>query len=126
MVARQVQEDYLQSERTDGVPLFVEELTRSIIESGTDPSENIVIPNSVQDSLMARLDRLSAPIASRHQSSRGRRWLSGVNWMTFGGLPASKKRPRMLQPWNATVQTFCSVRTRSVQYRGMVRIATKK
>ena len=46
-------------ERTDGVPLFVEELTRSILESGTDAHENIEIPDSLQGSLMARLDRLS-------------------------------------------------------------------
>jgi len=49
------------AERTDGVPLFVEELTRSILESGTDANENIEIPDSLQGSLMARLDRLSAP-----------------------------------------------------------------
>ena len=47
-------------ERTDGVPLFVEELTRSILESGADANENIEIPDSLQGSLMARLDRLSA------------------------------------------------------------------
>ena len=48
------------AERADGVPLFVEELTRSILESGTDASEDIEIPDSLQGSLMARLDRLSA------------------------------------------------------------------
>ena len=49
------------ADRTDGVPLFVEEVTRSIIESGTDAHENIEIPDSLQGSLMARLDRLPAP-----------------------------------------------------------------
>ena len=49
------------AERTDGVPLFVEELTRSILESGSDANEDIEIPDSLQGSLMARLDRLSAP-----------------------------------------------------------------
>jgi class 3 adenylate cyclase/tetratricopeptide (TPR) repeat protein/ABC-type transport system involved in cytochrome c biogenesis ATPase subunit len=49
------------ADRTDGVPLFVEELTRSILESGTDACENIEIPDSLQGSLMARLDRLPAP-----------------------------------------------------------------
>src|SRR5271166_2102669 len=44
----------------DGVPLFVEELTRSILESGADANEDIEIPDSLQGSLMARLDRLSA------------------------------------------------------------------
>ena len=49
------------ADRTDGVPLFVEELTRSILESRTDAHENIEIPDSLQGSLMARLDRLPAP-----------------------------------------------------------------
>ena len=39
--------------RTDGVPLFVEELTKAVIESG-DAS----VPASLHDSLMSRLDRL--------------------------------------------------------------------
>ncbi|ESY03927.1 MULTISPECIES: adenylate/guanylate cyclase domain-containing protein [unclassified Mesorhizobium] len=47
-------------ERTDGVPLFVEELTRSILESGKAASLNVEIPDSLQGSLMARLDRLTA------------------------------------------------------------------
>lgn len=41
-------------ERTDGVPLFIEELTQSLLESGGD----VGVPTSLQDSLMARLDRL--------------------------------------------------------------------
>ena len=49
------------ADRTDGVPLFVEELTRSILESGTKAHEYIEIPDSLQGSLMARLDRLPAP-----------------------------------------------------------------
>jgi class 3 adenylate cyclase/tetratricopeptide (TPR) repeat protein len=49
------------AERTDGVPLFIEELTRSIHESGTDADENIEIPDSLQGALMARLDRLPVP-----------------------------------------------------------------
>jgi class 3 adenylate cyclase/tetratricopeptide (TPR) repeat protein len=46
------------AERTDGVPLFVEELTRTILESGKSTSLNVEIPDSLQGSLMARLDRL--------------------------------------------------------------------
>jgi class 3 adenylate cyclase/tetratricopeptide (TPR) repeat protein len=48
------------AERTDGVPLFVEELIRSILESGKAASLNVEIPDSLQGSLMARLDRLTA------------------------------------------------------------------
>ena len=55
--------------RTDGVPLFVEELTRSVLESGLlreegghfvlhGPLSALAIPTSLRDSLMARLDRL--------------------------------------------------------------------
>ena len=56
--------------KTDGVPLFVEELTRMILESGllregdgryelAGPLPSLAIPSTLQDSLMARLDRLN-------------------------------------------------------------------
>ena len=55
--------------KTDGVPLFVEELTRMVLESGwlrdqgdryelTAALPPLAIPSTLQDSLMARLDRL--------------------------------------------------------------------
>jgi predicted ATPase len=55
--------------RTDGVPLFVEELTRTVMESGIlreqdgryvldGPLPPLAIPATLHDSLMARLDRL--------------------------------------------------------------------
>ena len=58
--------------KTDGVPLFVEELTKSILESGelkeladrydyTGTARSITIPATLRDSLMARLDRY-APV----------------------------------------------------------------
>jgi predicted ATPase len=57
--------------KTDGVPLFVEELTKTVLESGllreaqdayalTGPLPPLAIPMTLQDSLMARLDRLPA------------------------------------------------------------------
>lgn len=57
--------------KTDGVPLFVEELTKNVLESGLlvedgdcyrldGPLPPLAIPSTLQDSLMARLDRLSA------------------------------------------------------------------
>src|SRR4029077_10079457 len=56
-------------ERTDGVPLFVEELTKAVLEGGdpTDalaarPSPMVVIPASLHASLIARFDRLG-PLA---------------------------------------------------------------
>ena len=56
-------------ERTDGVPLFVEELTQAVLESGflhdagdqwelKRPLPPLAIPSTIQDSLMARLDHL--------------------------------------------------------------------
>jgi predicted ATPase len=59
------------ADRTDGVPLFVEELTKSVLESGLLREEAdryvldralppFAIPTSLHDSLMARLDRLAS------------------------------------------------------------------
>jgi class 3 adenylate cyclase/tetratricopeptide (TPR) repeat protein/ABC-type transport system involved in cytochrome c biogenesis ATPase subunit len=42
--------------KTDGVPLFVEELTRSVVESAGQAGAGV--PATLKDSLMARLDRL--------------------------------------------------------------------
>jgi class 3 adenylate cyclase/tetratricopeptide (TPR) repeat protein len=42
--------------KTDGVPLFVEELTRAVAES--QAPNRLAVPATLQDSLMARLDRL--------------------------------------------------------------------
>ena len=41
--------------KTDGIPLFVEELTKSVMESA---GEDGAVPATLKDSLMARLDRL--------------------------------------------------------------------
>ena len=57
--------------KSDGVPIFVEELTRMLLESGlleeagdhyelTGPLTALAIPSTLQDSLTARLDRLSS------------------------------------------------------------------
>ena len=59
--------------RTDGVPLFVEELTKTVLEENVwrdagnryeleGPFQGIAIPDSLQGSLLARLDRLD-PVA---------------------------------------------------------------
>jgi class 3 adenylate cyclase/predicted ATPase len=73
-------------EKTDGVPLFIEELTKTVLESGllrlagdcyelTGPIPALAIPATVQDSLMARLDRL-APVREVAQTAAaiGRRF----------------------------------------------------
>jgi class 3 adenylate cyclase/predicted ATPase len=50
-------------QHTDGVPLFIEELTKNLLEGGMLQEEAggyaLAIPSSLQDALMARLDRLS-------------------------------------------------------------------
>ena len=55
-------------ERTDGIPLFVEEMTKAVLEAesegearrtaGAVPSPALAVPASLHASLMARLDRL--------------------------------------------------------------------
>jgi class 3 adenylate cyclase/tetratricopeptide (TPR) repeat protein/ABC-type transport system involved in cytochrome c biogenesis ATPase subunit len=48
------------TDRTDGIPLFVEELTRAVLERNPhDPAILDEIPATLQGSLMARLDHLS-------------------------------------------------------------------
>jgi len=67
------------AERTDGVPLFVEELTKSILERGLLREENdryvldrplqpLAIPATLHASLLARLDRLGS---ARHLAQIG-------------------------------------------------------
>ena len=55
-------------ERTDGIPLFVEEMTKAVLEAESEdearrtaaavPSPALAVPASLHASLMARLDRL--------------------------------------------------------------------
>ena len=55
-------------ERTDGIPLFVEEMTKAVLEAGSEgaarhtvsavPSLALAVPASLHASLMARLDQL--------------------------------------------------------------------
>jgi predicted ATPase len=58
-------------ERTDGIPLFVEEMTKAVLEAGSEtvaaraiaavPSPALAVPASLYASLLARLDRLGGP-----------------------------------------------------------------
>jgi class 3 adenylate cyclase/predicted ATPase len=57
-------------ERSDGIPLFVEEMTKAVLESASEgeaqrtaaavPSAALAVPASLHASLMSRLDRLGA------------------------------------------------------------------
>ena len=65
-LAARIRQDIV--ERTDGIPLFVEEMTKAVLEAGSEgaaertaasiPPPAFAVPASLQASLMARLDRL--------------------------------------------------------------------
>jgi len=73
--------------KTDGVPLFVEEVTKAVLDNravkqkdiGSEAFRPTVVPDSLHDSLMARLDQL-APIKTVAQiaSAIGREFAFGV------------------------------------------------
>src|SRR5215831_14217406 len=85
-------------ERTDGVPLFIEELTKSVLESGLlreegdrysldSPLPPLAIPTSLHASLLARLDRLASV---RHVAQIGAafgRWFRYTSIRAVSGLP---------------------------------------
>ena len=66
LIPASVRQDII--ERTDGIPLFVEEMTKAVLEAGSEeeaqrtaatvPSTALAVPASLHASLMARLDRL--------------------------------------------------------------------
>jgi predicted ATPase len=72
--------------KTDGVPLFVEEITKAILESGslkeidehyelTGSLSTFAVPATLQDSLMARLDRLvTAKAVAQYAAVIGRQF----------------------------------------------------
>jgi hypothetical protein len=81
--------------RTDGIPLFIEELTKVLVERGDAGGSMHEIPATLHDMLMARLDRLEGAqrgcadrlgyrqrvfleIAARGRSDRGRNASSGA------------------------------------------------
>ena len=73
-------------QQTDGVPLFVEELLKAVLESGAlketngryellSPLTSLAIPATLQDSLMARLDRLvTAKAVAQYAAVIGRQF----------------------------------------------------
>ena len=68
--AREIRQEII--ERTDGIPLFVEEMTKAVLEAerpkrrakhtaAAIPSSALAVPATLHASLMARLDRLGGP-----------------------------------------------------------------
>jgi hypothetical protein len=93
-------------DRTDGVPLFIEELTKAVVESGiltdtgdcytvTAPVAPLAIPTSLHASLLARFDRLGA--AGRSANCRSA-WAPILVRVDQRGLsnssPATRPHPR--------------------------------
>lgn len=89
--------------KADGMPLFLEELTKDVLESGlvtdhngryvaTTPSVSLAIPSTVQDLLMARLNRLDrglkkvAQVASVFGGDFTRAMLESVSSFDAGEL----------------------------------------
>ena len=68
-LAASIRQDII--ERTDGIPLFVEEMTKAVLEAESQraaehsaaaiPSTAVAVPATLHASLMARLDRLGGP-----------------------------------------------------------------
>ncbi|HEY5602114.1 MAG TPA: adenylate/guanylate cyclase domain-containing protein [Gammaproteobacteria bacterium] len=88
--------------KTDGTPFFVEELTKMVLESAllketheryelAGPIANLAIPSTLQDSLMARLDKLgSAKELAQLSATLGREFahslLSAVTGSSYENL----------------------------------------
>jgi predicted ATPase len=84
-------------ERTDGVPLFIEELTKSVLESGLLREEEgryvldgslppFAIPTSLHGSLMARLDRLASVRQVAQIGAAFGRWFRYTSLRAVAGL----------------------------------------
>jgi class 3 adenylate cyclase/predicted ATPase len=84
-------------ERTDGVPLFIEELTKSVLESGLlreeegryvldGPLPALAIPTSLHGSLMARLDRLASVRQVAQIGAAFGRWFRYTSLRAVAGL----------------------------------------
>jgi class 3 adenylate cyclase/tetratricopeptide (TPR) repeat protein len=129
--------------RTDGVPLFVEELTKTVLESGLlreqndryeldQPLPSLAIPTTLQASLTARLDRL-APVRDVAQIGAvvGRQF-SYELLMAVAGLPKDRLDDALAQLVNSelvfcrgevpqSVYTFKHVLVRDAAYDGLLK-----
>ena len=81
------------SERTGGVPLFVEEVTRLLLERGEQGGVQ-AIPPTLQQSLAARLDRLG----------------SARETAQIGAVLGADSRTRWSNPWPASTKARCNRR----------------
>ena len=77
-------------ERTSGIPLFVEELTRAVLEKDDAKPSAHEIPHTLHDSLMARLDRLG-------RAKSNQRWMRGESRPTprSSDVPSGRRSRRI-------------------------------
>ena len=116
--------------KTDGVPLFVEELTKAVAESLT-PNQ-FVVPATLQDSLMARLDRLGnakeiAQVAATIGRQFSRALLAAVAQVDAGELDtalAQLSEAGLVFPQSRAIEpsySFKHALTRDVAYDSLLR-----
>jgi class 3 adenylate cyclase/predicted ATPase len=89
-------------ERTDGIPLFVEEMTKAVLEAECEgkarrtaasvPSPALAVPASLQASLMARLDRLGVAKELTQIGAAIGREFSHTLLAAVAGMPEAKVR----------------------------------
>ena len=104
-------------ERTDGIPLFVEEMTKAVLEAESEgdarrtaaavPSSALAVPASLHASLMARLDRLgSAKEVAQIGAAIGREFSHAL----LAAVVASRRRNSNRRSTVSLRQVCCSGR----------------
>ena len=92
-------------ERSDGIPLFVEEMTKAVLEAANEgtaervvaviPSPSVAVPASLHASLMARLDRLGpAKELAQIGAAIGREFSHGL-MAAVAGKPEAEVQPAL-------------------------------
>ena len=92
-------------ERSDGIPLFVEEMTKAVLEAANEgtaervvaviPSPSVAVPASLHASLMARLDRLGpAKELAQIGAAIGREFSHGL-MAAVAGKPEAEIQPAL-------------------------------
>ncbi len=92
-------------ERSDGIPLFVEEMTKAVLEAANEgtaervvaviPSPSVAVPASLHASLMARLDRLGpAKELAQIGAAIGREFSHGL-MAAVAGKPQAEVQPAL-------------------------------
>jgi AAA ATPase domain/Adenylate and Guanylate cyclase catalytic domain len=112
-------------ERTDGVPLFLEEVTKAILETAEAanidaargavariPGARAAVPATLQASLMARLDRLGRRRARSHRPAPQSAATSPTNWWPPWRPAARRRRTQRSTSWSPPGSSFSAARRR--------------